>query len=237
MAQFSTVQQQSFHGVQSTAQHGTAQHGTADTERGLQACNKWTPLFLLTSMPTTSIGTRCGVSMIRHTRHKTVLQVQELQSSLQQRTTELETATAESRSASEKLHTLRGETAALQQWQQTVQAERAAEAEAVRQAQKVCGFWVQGLYRRAGCCWVYLKALFMIAQQRKLFSPITATGSCNCTGGVEHTQQTYDTAASNPSFTPWYRTHGSLSLGQCTTYHAAQKTVATAACILCSCHI
>ena len=88
------------------------------------------------------MGTQCGVSMTQNTCHKVVLQVQEQQSTLQQRTAELDTATAESRSANEKLHTLRGETAALQQWQQTVQAERAAEAEAVRQAQKVRGFLV-----------------------------------------------------------------------------------------------
>ena len=65
------------------------------------------------------------------------LQVQELQGNLQHRTAELSSANAEASLANEKLHTLRGETAALQQWQQTVQAERASEAEAVRQAKQV----------------------------------------------------------------------------------------------------
>lgn len=61
----------------------------------------------------------------------------ELHSTLQQRSAELDSAKAESRAANEKLHTLQGEAAALQQWQQTVQSERAAEAEAVKQAKQV----------------------------------------------------------------------------------------------------
>lgn len=61
----------------------------------------------------------------------------ELQATLQQRSAELDSAKAESRAVNEKLHTLQGEAAALQQWQQTVQSERAAEAEAVKQAKQV----------------------------------------------------------------------------------------------------
>ena len=64
-------------------------------------------------------------------------QVQELTTSLQQRTADLDTAVNNGRTANEALQKLRGEASVLQQWQQTVQAERAAEIEAVKTAKQV----------------------------------------------------------------------------------------------------
>lgn len=61
-----------------------------------------------------------------------------MSSSLQQRTAELDAAVSSGHTASEALQKLRGEAAVLQQWQQAVQAERAAELEAVRAAKQVC---------------------------------------------------------------------------------------------------
>ena len=56
---------------------------------------------------------------------------------MQQCTAELDIAVNNGRTANEQLQKLRGEASVLQLWQQNVQAERAAETEAVRAAKQV----------------------------------------------------------------------------------------------------
>ena len=56
---------------------------------------------------------------------------------MQQCTAELDTAVNNGRTANEQLQKLRGEASVLQLWQQNVQAERAAEIEAVKTAKQV----------------------------------------------------------------------------------------------------
>ena len=56
---------------------------------------------------------------------------------MQQLTAELDTQVNNGRGASEQLQKLKGEASVLQLWQQNVQAERAAEIEAVRAAKQV----------------------------------------------------------------------------------------------------
>lgn len=56
---------------------------------------------------------------------------------MQQCTAELDTAVNNGRTANEQLQKLRGEASVLQLWQQNVQAERAAETEAVKAAKQV----------------------------------------------------------------------------------------------------
>ena len=56
---------------------------------------------------------------------------------MQQLTAELDTQVNNGRTASEALQKLKGEASVLQLWQQNVQAERAAEIQAVRTAKQV----------------------------------------------------------------------------------------------------
>ena len=56
---------------------------------------------------------------------------------MQQCTAELDTAVNNGSTANEQLQKLRGEASVLQLWQQNVQAERAAETEAVKAAKQV----------------------------------------------------------------------------------------------------
>lgn len=56
---------------------------------------------------------------------------------MQQLTAELDTQVNAGRAAKEQLQQLRGEASVLQLWQQNVQAERAAEIEAVKTAKQV----------------------------------------------------------------------------------------------------
>ena len=77
---------------------------------------------------------------------------------MQQLTAELDTQVNSGRAASEQLQKLKGEASVLQLWQQNVQAERAAEIEAVRAAkqvgstQKASGGIVRGGARGRGVC-------------------------------------------------------------------------------------
>lgn len=56
---------------------------------------------------------------------------------MQQLTAELDTQVNNGRTANEQLQKLKGEASVLQLWQQNVQAERAAEIEAVKTAKQV----------------------------------------------------------------------------------------------------
>ena len=64
--------------------------------------------------------------------------MKELTSSNHQLTTELDTQVSSGRTANEQLQKLKGEASVLQLWQQNVQAERIAEAAAVKAAKQVC---------------------------------------------------------------------------------------------------
>lgn len=56
---------------------------------------------------------------------------------MQQLTAELDSQVSNGRTANEQLQKMKGEASVLQLWQQNVQAERAAEAEAVKAAKQV----------------------------------------------------------------------------------------------------